>query len=127
MKSFLSSSLERPVLNFQRLKAAVHFTVGKLGEQRGDELGVTFDRGVIAAVTELANERLAVVAQDLEAFSRSVVTRVVLTLILRELGGLILQWSNAFSEFGKNCRWLCLKVTTTNMHCLHANLTFKLL
>ena len=98
MKSFLRSSLERPVLNFQRLKAAVHFTVGKLGEQRGEELGVTFDRGVIAAVTELANERLAVVAQDLEAFSRSVVTRVVLTLILRELGGLILQWSNAFSE-----------------------------
>ena len=57
-------------LLLQRLKAALHFTIGKLGEQLGVDLDVQFSRSVVAAVTELASDRLKVIAEDLEAFSR---------------------------------------------------------
>ena len=48
----------------------MHFTIGKLGEQLGVDLDVQFSRSVVAAVTELASDRLKVIAEDLEAFSR---------------------------------------------------------
>jgi len=55
----------------QRLKAALHFTIGRLGEARGSELEVKFGKNVIAAVTELTYNHLkSTVSKDLEAFSR---------------------------------------------------------
>ena len=48
----------------------MHFTIGTLGEQLGVDLDVQFSRSVVAAVTELASDRLKVIAEDLEAFSR---------------------------------------------------------
>ena len=64
------------VINFkfffakQRLKAAFHFTVGKIGEDRGTELEVRFGRTIVAAITELAVGHLKTVAEDLEAFAK---------------------------------------------------------
>jgi len=55
---------------FQRLKASLHYTVGKIGEERGSELGVEVQRTVVAALTELAAGHLTTVAEDIEAFAK---------------------------------------------------------
>ena len=44
--------------------------MGKQGEERGAQLGVHFQRTVIAALTELGVGHLKIVAEDLEAFAR---------------------------------------------------------
>lgn len=55
----------------QRLKAAFHYTIGRLTEDKGAELEVKFGKTLIAAVTELTFNHLgSTVAKDLEAFSR---------------------------------------------------------
>ncbi|KAK7067682.1 Centromere protein S [Halocaridina rubra] len=54
----------------QTLKAAVHYTVGRTCEEVGSELGVSFNKQVIAALSELTMKQITVYAKDLEAFAK---------------------------------------------------------
>ncbi|XP_028262326.1 centromere protein S [Parambassis ranga] len=54
----------------QRLKAAVHYTVGRLCQKTGQDLRVEFSRQVIAAITETTYRQCDIFAKDLEAFAR---------------------------------------------------------
>lgn len=56
--------------SFQRLKSAVHFTVGKMCEEQGDLLKVTYSKEVAAAATELVWRSIKIWTKDLEAFAR---------------------------------------------------------
>ncbi len=54
----------------QRLSAAVHYGVGKFSEDLGRDLGVQFDKSVVAQVANITFERLLQCGSDLEAFAR---------------------------------------------------------
>ncbi|XP_072035111.1 centromere protein S-like [Amphiura filiformis] len=54
----------------QRLKAAVHYTVGQVCEETATEMDVTFSRQVIATISEAAFKQIALFAQDLELFAQ---------------------------------------------------------
>ncbi|XP_064101373.1 centromere protein S-like [Macrobrachium nipponense] len=54
----------------QSLKAAVHFTVGRICEQVGCEYGMSFSKQVIATLSELTVRQFEVYTQDLEAFAK---------------------------------------------------------
>ncbi|CAH1239815.1 CENPS [Branchiostoma lanceolatum] len=54
----------------QRLKAAVHHTVGQMCDDHGEESGVTFSRQVIAAMSEATMKKCGEFAVDLELFAR---------------------------------------------------------
>ncbi|KAK4315820.1 hypothetical protein Pmani_012976 [Petrolisthes manimaculis] len=53
----------------QTLKAAIHFTVGRVCEEIGAEQDLTFSRHVIATLSELTSRQLQTYATDLEAFA----------------------------------------------------------
>ncbi|XP_041635093.1 centromere protein S [Cheilinus undulatus] len=54
----------------QRLKAVVHFTVGRLCQKAGEDHRREFSRQVIAAIAETTYRQCDVFAKDLEAFAR---------------------------------------------------------
>nr|XP_020453790.1 centromere protein S-like [Monopterus albus] len=54
----------------QRLKAAVHYTVGRLCQKLGEDHQKEFSRQVIAAITETTFRQCEIFAKDLEAFAR---------------------------------------------------------
>ncbi|XP_014840048.1 PREDICTED: centromere protein S-like [Poecilia mexicana] len=54
----------------QRLKAAVHYTVGRLCQKIGEEHRREFSRQTIAAIAETTFRECDIFAQDLEAFAR---------------------------------------------------------
>uniref|UniRef100_A0A667X1P7 Centromere protein S n=1 Tax=Myripristis murdjan TaxID=586833 RepID=A0A667X1P7_9TELE len=54
----------------QRLKAAVHFTVGRMCHSLGEDHRRTFSRQVIAAIAETTFRQCDIFAKDLEAFAR---------------------------------------------------------
>ncbi|KAM9860137.1 centromere protein S [Aulostomus maculatus] len=54
----------------QRLKAAVHYTVGRLCQKTGEEHRREFSRQVIAAIAETTYRQCDTFAKDLEAFAR---------------------------------------------------------
>ncbi|KAM9758486.1 centromere protein S isoform 1-T1 [Menidia menidia] len=54
----------------QRLKAAVHYTVGRLCQRAGQEHRREFSRQAVAAIAETAFRQCDVFAKDLEAFAR---------------------------------------------------------
>ncbi|XP_004607122.2 centromere protein S [Sorex araneus] len=54
----------------QRLKAAVHYTVGGLLEEVAEDKEVTFSRQTIAAISELTFRQCENFAKDLEMFAR---------------------------------------------------------
>lgn len=54
----------------QRLKAAVHYTVGQLLEELGEEQGVTYSRAFIASLSQITYKQMGTAAQDLQAFAR---------------------------------------------------------
>lgn len=54
----------------QRLKAAVHFTVGRLCLKIGEEHRREFSRQTIAAIAETTFRQCDIFAKDLEAFAR---------------------------------------------------------
>ncbi|XP_046880683.1 centromere protein S [Hypomesus transpacificus] len=56
--------------HLQRLKAAVHFTVGRLCDSLGEDHEKTFSRQVIAALAETTFRQCDIFAKDLEAFAR---------------------------------------------------------
>ncbi|CAL1609455.1 unnamed protein product [Knipowitschia caucasica] len=54
----------------QRLKAAVHYTVGRLCQKTGQEHHKEFSRQTIAAIAETSFRQCEIFARDLEAFAR---------------------------------------------------------
>ncbi|XP_057703008.1 centromere protein S [Corythoichthys intestinalis] len=54
----------------QRLKAAVHFTVGRVCQNMGEEHRRKFSRQVVAAIAETAFGQCDLFAKDLEAFAK---------------------------------------------------------
>ncbi|KAM8790139.1 centromere protein S-like isoform 4-T4 [Rhynchonycteris naso] len=54
----------------QRLKAAVHYTVGCLCEEVALDQGVQFSRQTIAAISEVTFRQCENFAKDLEMFAR---------------------------------------------------------
>ncbi|XP_042242725.1 centromere protein S-like [Homarus americanus] len=60
---------EEKLNHLQTLKAAIHFTVGRICEEVGAELGLTYHRKVIATLSEITCSQLEHYATDVEAFS----------------------------------------------------------
>ncbi|EDV23817.1 Centromere protein S [Trichoplax sp. H2] len=58
------------LISQQRLKAALHYAVGKKCEEIGEELQVEFSKQMIFALTECTFKQSEVIATDLEAFAR---------------------------------------------------------
>ena len=56
----------------QRLKAAVHYTVGKICEEMSSDLDVVYDRKFIAVLTEATFKYCQTMATDLELFAKYV-------------------------------------------------------
>nr|XP_046239419.1 centromere protein S [Scatophagus argus] len=54
----------------QRLKAAIHYTVGRICQQMGEDHHREFSRQVIAAIAETTVRQCDIFAKDLEAFAR---------------------------------------------------------
>ncbi|KAI8488625.1 Centromere protein S [Branchiostoma belcheri] len=54
----------------QRLKAAVHHTVGQMCDNISEESGVAFSHQVIAAMSEATMKKCGEFAVDLELFAR---------------------------------------------------------
>nr|XP_057946453.1 centromere protein S [Doryrhamphus excisus] len=54
----------------QRLKAAVHYTVGRLCQKMGEEHRTEFSRQVVAAIAETTFRQCDIFAKDLEAFAK---------------------------------------------------------
>ncbi|XP_071789667.1 centromere protein S-like [Asterias amurensis] len=54
----------------QRLKAAVHYSVGRVCEELSQELDVTFSRQFIAVLSEATFKQSAIFATDLEQFAQ---------------------------------------------------------
>lgn len=61
----------------QRLKAAVHFTVGCLCLKIGEEHRREFSRQTIAAIAETTFRQCDIFAKDLEAFARYLVKQLI--------------------------------------------------
>uniref|UniRef100_A0A3Q3AA77 Centromere protein S n=1 Tax=Kryptolebias marmoratus TaxID=37003 RepID=A0A3Q3AA77_KRYMA len=53
-----------------RLKAAVHYTVGRLCQKVGEKQRREFSRQVVAAIAETTFRQCEIFAKDLEAFAR---------------------------------------------------------
>ncbi|MEE6485177.1 hypothetical protein FKM82_014196 [Ascaphus truei] len=54
----------------QRLKAAVHYTVGSLCKEVADDKEIQFSKQAIAAITEITFRQCETFAKDLEMFAR---------------------------------------------------------
>lgn len=54
----------------QRLKAALHYVIGQAYEDVAIETGISINREVMAAVTEMVYGQCSVVAQDVELFAK---------------------------------------------------------
>ncbi|KAF6726111.1 Centromere protein S [Oryzias melastigma] len=63
--------------NQQRLKAAVHFTVGRICQKLGEDHRKEFSRQTVAAITETTFRQCDIFAKDLEAFARHAKRTVV--------------------------------------------------
>ncbi|KAM8757190.1 centromere protein S isoform 1-T1 [Acanthopagrus schlegelii] len=53
-----------------RLKAAVHYTVGRICQKMGEDQRRRFSRQVVAAIAETTFRQCDIFAKDLEAFAR---------------------------------------------------------
>uniref|UniRef100_A0A3P9I8X3 Centromere protein S n=1 Tax=Oryzias latipes TaxID=8090 RepID=A0A3P9I8X3_ORYLA len=54
----------------ERLKAAVHFTTGRICQKMGEDHRKEFSRQTVAAIAETAFRQCDIFAKDLEAFAR---------------------------------------------------------
>ncbi|KZS14095.1 centromere protein S isoform X1 [Daphnia magna] len=54
----------------QRLKASLHFTMGKMCEEQETKTQISFDKNVIATITEILWQKIKLIAEDLEAFAK---------------------------------------------------------
>ncbi|KAM7005706.1 centromere protein S [Tautogolabrus adspersus] len=99
----------------QRLKAAVHFTVGRLCQKSGEDHRREFSRQVIAAMAETAFRQSDIFAKDLEAFSRhakrSTVSTEDVKLLARRSTALSIYIQNKSEELNQEQRDLKKKNT----------------
>ncbi|XP_034543029.1 centromere protein S [Notolabrus celidotus] len=99
----------------QRLKAAVHFTVGRLCQRTGEDNRREFSRQVIAAITETAFRQCDIFAKDLEAFARhakrSTVSAEDVKLVARRNKTLSIYIQNKSEELNQEQRDLKKKNT----------------
>uniref|UniRef100_A0A8C3IDR1 Centromere protein S n=1 Tax=Chrysemys picta bellii TaxID=8478 RepID=A0A8C3IDR1_CHRPI len=58
------------LLHTQRLKAAVHYTVGCLCQEVAEDKGIQFSKQTIAAISEITFRQCEHFAKDLEMFAR---------------------------------------------------------
>ncbi|KAM7139379.1 centromere protein S [Macrochelys suwanniensis] len=58
------------LLHSQRLKAAVHYTVGCLCQEVAEDKDIQFSKQTIAAISEITFRQCEVFAKDLEMFAR---------------------------------------------------------
>jgi len=52
------------------IQEAMHFTVGRICEEVGTNLELTFNKAVIATIADVVNSQLEVYSDDLIAFSK---------------------------------------------------------
>ena len=52
------------------MKAGIHYAVGRLCEEVSTDLEVTFNKQVIATLSEIVNKQISTYTLDLEAFSK---------------------------------------------------------
>nr|XP_019957165.1 PREDICTED: centromere protein S-like [Paralichthys olivaceus] len=89
----------------QRLKAAVHYTVGHLCQKMGEVHRREFNRQVVAAIAETTFRQCDVFATDLEAFARhakrSTVTTEDVKLLARRSTALSIYIQNKSEELNQ--------------------------
>ncbi|XP_020484625.1 centromere protein S [Labrus bergylta] len=99
----------------QRLKAAVHFTVGRLCQKTGEDHRRDFSRQVIASMAETAFRQCDIFAKDLEAFARhakrSTVSTEDVKLLARRSNALSIYIQNKSEELNQEHRDLKKKNT----------------
>ncbi|XP_038602470.1 centromere protein S-like [Tachyglossus aculeatus] len=61
---------ERRFSQSQRLKAAVHYTVGCLCQEVAEDKGMHFSKQAVAAISEITFRQCEIFAKDLEMFAR---------------------------------------------------------
>ncbi|AWP02660.1 putative centromere protein S-like isoform 2 [Scophthalmus maximus] len=99
----------------QRLKAAVHFTVGRLCQKLGENHRRVFSRQAIAAIAETTFRQCDIFAKDLEAFARhakrSTVSTEDVKLVARRSTALSIYIQNKSEELNQEQRELKKKNT----------------
>ncbi|KAM6927677.1 centromere protein S [Xenentodon cancila] len=92
----------------QRLKAAVHYTVGRLCEKIGRDHRREFSRQAVAAITETTFRQCDIFAKDLEAFARHAKRSTVSTddvkLVARRSTALSIYIQNKSEELAQEQR-----------------------
>lgn len=68
----------------QRLKAALHYAVGKICKQVGEENDLRFSRELVAVITETTFKQCHTLAVDLELFAKCVTLLQSLSLVCFE-------------------------------------------
>ncbi|XP_063799927.1 centromere protein S [Pseudophryne corroboree] len=66
----MAAESERHFSHTQRMKAAVHYTVGLLCQEIADDKEITFSKQSIAAISEITFRQCETFAKDLEMFAR---------------------------------------------------------
>ncbi|KAJ7998455.1 hypothetical protein DPEC_G00205120 [Dallia pectoralis] len=66
----MATTMDEEERKLQRLKAALHHTVGRLCQSLGENQQMEFSRQVIAAISETTFRQCDVFAKDLEDFAR---------------------------------------------------------
>ncbi|XP_034389456.1 centromere protein S [Cyclopterus lumpus] len=99
----------------QRLKAAVHYAVGRMCQKTGEDHRREFDRQVIAAIAETTFRQCDIFAKDLEAFARhakrSTVSSDDVKLVARRSTALSIYIQNKSEELNQEQRDLKKKNT----------------
>ncbi|XP_074501178.1 centromere protein S [Sebastes fasciatus] len=92
----------------QRLKAAVHYTVGRLCVKMGEDQRRPFSRQVVAAIAETTFRQCDIFAKDLEAFARhakrSTVSSEDVKLVARRSTALSIYIQNKSEELNQEQR-----------------------
>ncbi|KAK5616032.1 hypothetical protein CRENBAI_018487 [Crenichthys baileyi] len=92
----------------QRLKAAVHYTVGRLCQRIGEEHRREFSRQTVAAIAETTFRECDTFAKDLEAFARhakrSTVSAEDVKLLARRSTALSIHIQNKSEELAQEQR-----------------------
>ncbi|CAG06985.1 unnamed protein product [Tetraodon nigroviridis] len=90
---------------YQRLKAAVHYTVARICERLGEEHRREFSRQAVAAITETAVRQCDIFSKDLEAFARhakrSTVSTEDVKLLARRSAALSIYIQNKVEELNQ--------------------------
>ncbi|XP_067362216.1 centromere protein S isoform X1 [Channa argus] len=92
----------------QRLKAAVHYTVGRLCQKLSKDHRREFSRQVIAAIAETTFRQCDIFAKDLEAFARhakrSTVSTEDVKLLARRSTALSIYMQNKSEELNQGLK-----------------------